>query len=1082
MIVNGGFVHPGAQIFQLLMGENRHQIVAGLKQLAEAIMFGQLGMSANLYIPRLVGILNAWADVEVIEQCTLCLRNSVETESVRFSQIMETKALDAVVQKFNSVYCVSGCKNIVENCIHFLSCLSRRVSVQLGQMLNHQAVLALLEGNLGNIEKRALQTLLVDVTQAGVPVELMMEVPRFLRYVDGQDPDMAKASLKVLVNVVAENKGRDVPADVITAVLDRIMTIDRDSLPRLLSGLEGLTRSKATAELVMKSSIDFDTLLFSPDFPNSTPDFQRHVLIIITNLLPSDEELVIFGLLVRDFSQMNIDFAMKIQPTLVKLLCEKPLCASQILLALAITMKYKECEITPEMLQGLYKLGNTAPLEAICVVSRIEDITKIRNSPIPSLFKRVPMLGLDLRMTNWLNQTKNNLVQKLQKSPRPTAGDLQMTSLKDLIRMAEEGFFSHALIVAKNLPRIQEIIANYDGPLNPPGLQTLANVLSSYADTVISQGKYDNMDLKEFIDLLGARVTASIAQSVRVPVVMKESMSYLAGVFLVHIRKLGPDVLKNGFLRNRDLAFHICGDTPVDAFQAGELRYDHAPLLSEVFLKEPPLTIDGIPVDDSIVRYLARSGRDVRQVIHFATVFKPVPLKIQKTIPNQETLPTNTAKSQLLKVLETLSKLGTIRVSDSFLKRVHGLLSNPMNSLFGNSPIVNLFHMYPSLFPFEERLFVTKLLISDIYTAARILAKEYHCCTQEQLSRIRPTPLTLTVRRNSLFDDGIVLLRNFLNNSIYSEIRFAGDVGIGMGPTREFFRLMTEEFQRSSRGLFRNEKPSSEFCVNHQGLFPSLVAQPQYFKWLGIFVAKALSMGISVGMDFNPAFFKLTKKEPVTLMEIDDMLAKGLVDPGSLIGLDYSYPGYPDYPLNVIDIDSTIDETNARTYVQTVQDETIKNANNCALSFIEGFSQVVAFDYLKIFSAAEISRIISGDDSALTLDDLNNYVEIGSGYTKQSPQIEMLFQILTEMQPSEQKDFIRFVTGSEILPVGGLKALEPRMQIEKRDGADDPTGGLPLPTASTCICRLKLPAYSTKQLMKEKLMMAVEHCREFLLS
>ena len=559
-------------------------------------------------------------------------------------------------------------------------------------------------------------------------------------------------------------------------------------------------------------------------------------------------------------------------------------------------------------------------------------------------------------------------------------------------------------------------------------------------------------------------------------------MSYLAGVFLVHIRKLGPDVLKNGFLRNRDLAFHICGDTPVDAFQAGELRYDHAPLLSEVFLKEPPLTIDGIPVDDSIVRYLARSGRDVRQVIHFATVFKPVPLKIQKTIPNQETLPTNTAKSQLLKVLETLSKLGTIRVSDSFLKRVHGLLSNPMNSLFGNSPIVNLFHMYPSLFPFEERLFVTKLLISDIYTAARILAKEYHCCTQEQLSRIRPTPLTLTVRRNSLFDDGIVLLRNFLNNSIYSEIRFAGDVGIGMGPTREFFRLMTEEFQRSSRGLFRNEKPSSEFCVNHQGLFPSLVAQPQYFKWLGIFVAKALSMGISVGMDFNPAFFKLTKKEPVTLMEIDDMLAKGLVDPGSLIGLDYSYPGYPDYPLNVIDIDSTIDETNARTYVQTVQDETIKNANNCALSFIEGFSQVVAFDYLKIFSAAEISRIISGDDSALTLDDLNNYVEIGSGYTKQSPQIEMLFQILTEMQPSEQKDFIRFVTGSEILPVGGLKALEPRMQIEKRDGADDPTGGLPLPTASTCICRLKLPAYSTKQLMKEKLMMAVEHCREFLLS
>ena len=51
-----------------------------------------------------------------------------------------------------------------------------------------------------------------------------------------------------------------------------------------------------------------------------------------------------------------------------------------------------------------------------------------------------------------------------------------------------------------------------------------------------------------------------------------------------------------------------------------------------------------------------------------------------------------------------------------------------------------------------------------------------------------------------------------------------------------------------------------------------------------------------------------------------------------------------------------------------------------------------------------------------------------------------------------------------------------------REMTGDDGGNFHLPTASTCTCRLKLPAYVDRQVMKDKLLFAINHCREFLLS
>ena len=74
----------------------------------------------------------------------------------------------------------------------------------------------------------------------------------------------------------------------------------------------------------------------------------------------------------------------------------------------------------------------------------------------------------------------------------------------------------------------------------------------------------------------------------------------------------------------------------------------------------------------------------------------------------------------------------------------------------------------------------------------------------------------------------------------------------------------------------------------------------------------------------------------------------------------------------------------------------------------------------------------------------------------------------------EQKGFIMFVTGGTYLPIGGLKVLEPPITVLRRPttSATGITDG-ELPTSNTCNCTLKLPAYSSKDVLSKQLKMAI---------
>ena len=48
----------------------------------------------------------------------------------------------------------------------------------------------------------------------------------------------------------------------------------------------------------------------------------------------------------------------------------------------------------------------------------------------------------------------------------------------------------------------------------------------------------------------------------------------------------------------------------------------------------------------------------------------------------------------------------------------------------------------------------------------------------------------------------------------------------------------------------------------------------------------------------------------------------------------------------------------------------------------------------------------------------------------------MLYEVMSEYNREEQRQFLQFVTGCPRLPVGGFKALSPPLTIVKKDSFD----------------------------------------------
>ncbi|KAJ1628588.1 hypothetical protein T492DRAFT_874926 [Pavlovales sp. CCMP2436] len=79
------------------------------------------------------------------------------------------------------------------------------------------------------------------------------------------------------------------------------------------------------------------------------------------------------------------------------------------------------------------------------------------------------------------------------------------------------------------------------------------------------------------------------------------------------------------------------------------------------------------------------------------------------------------------------------------------------------------------------------------------------------------------------------------------------------------------------------------------------------------------------------------------------------------------------------------------------------------------------------------------------------------------------------MDQPERRAFVQFTTGCPHLPPTGLAALNPMLSVSLKhcpDGAESE-----LPSASTCFHVLKMPAYTSKEALSERLGYAIANSK-----
>jgi ubiquitin-protein ligase E3 C len=174
-----------------------------------------------------------------------------------------------------------------------------------------------------------------------------------------------------------------------------------------------------------------------------------------------------------------------------------------------------------------------------------------------------------------------------------------------------------------------------------------------------------------------------------------------------------------------------------------------------------------------------------------------------------------------------------------------------------------------------------------------------------------------------------------------------------------------------------------------------------------------------------------------------------------------------------------VTQKNAFKYTNLVANELLnKQGAEQTKAFLSGFRDLIPVSWVRLFSCTELQKLISGDDTIRGIDvpGLKKSMSYLGGYHESQPYIQAFWDILeNDFTPEQQRKFLRFMTSCSRQPLLGFSSLEPPPSIQQiRLREDDRTKNSRLPTSQTCMNLLKLPNYDDRDLLKEKLIAAVE--------
>ncbi|KAJ9447832.1 putative ubiquitin fusion degradation protein C12B10.01c [Diplonema papillatum] len=312
----------------------------------------------------------------------------------------------------------------------------------------------------------------------------------------------------------------------------------------------------------------------------------------------------------------------------------------------------------------------------------------------------------------------------------------------------------------------------------------------------------------------------------------------------------------------------------------------------------------------------------------------------------------------------------------------------------------------------------------------------------------------LAVSRAHVLECAEVLLQRHATTLPALDIYFLGEPGTGLGPTTEFFTLVSREVQKSSLRLWHGEADADGFAFSPCGLFPAVLhhlSRPertralQLFTFVGRLVGRALREGKVLDLHLNPLLFDLLRGQTLAdgaaamaavypeyercLRQIagfarlpDGAEAAALVES---LELSFTLPGNEAVCLVPGGDAVAVTAANAHQYVSFVRGMFLRlGVEEQLKAMLAGIEEVFPLSYLKLFTSEELTVMLCGGGAREriwpTAELLKADIICDHGYQKDSLPVQQLVEVVTEMTAAEQGRFLTFISGSPRIPLGGL--------------------------------------------------------------
>ncbi|KAL2301116.1 hypothetical protein Nmel_011674 [Mimus melanotis] len=363
-------------------------------------------------------------------------------------------------------------------------------------------------------------------------------------------------------------------------------------------------------------------------------------------------------------------------------------------------------------------------------------------------------------------------------------------------------------------------------------------------------------------------------------------------------------------------------------------------------------------------------------------------------------------------------------INSKLTAKANRQLQDPLVIMTGNIPtwLTELGKTCPFFFPFDTRQMLFYVTAFDRDRAMQRLLDTNPEINQSdsQDSRVAPRldRKKRTVNRDELLKQAESVMQDLGSSRAMLEIQYENEVGTGLGPTLEFYALVSQELQRADLGLWRGEEVTlanpkgsqegTKYIHNLQGLFalpfgrtakPAHIAKVKMkFRFLGKLMAKAIMDFRLVDLPLGLPFYKWMLRQETSLtshdlFSIDPVVAKSIYHLEDIVrqkkrleqdktqtkeslqyalealtmngcsvedlGLDFTLPGFPNIELKKGGKDTPVTIHNLEEYLRLVifwaLNEGVARQFD---SFRDGFESVFPLSHLQYFYPEEVGESV----------------------------------------------------------------------------------------------------------------------------